>query len=303
MSEGRSLGTLLVSVEGPGARPATPALDALLLEALQRCRDAWPTITLAPEVFVRYLAQRLSPADPEAGVRELHLTDLYLACACSHTDPEAVRAFEAAFFPDVAGALGRLRATPDQQAEVKQALREQLFVGTADVAPAITTYSGRGPLSGWLRVTAVRAGYRLLARARRDGLGQDELLAAMPTPAEDAEIQYLKVKYRREFREAFERAVRALTPRERTLLRFHHVDGLSLDEIAALYQVHRATIVRWIAGARDTILSRTRAALMAQLHLPRAEYESVMRLIQSQLHVSLSQILPRVDPTGHLPDE
>ena len=60
MSEGPALGALLVSVEALHARPTTPALEALLLEVLDRCRTTWPTLTLAPEVFVPYLGQRLS---------------------------------------------------------------------------------------------------------------------------------------------------------------------------------------------------------------------------------------------------
>src|SRR5438552_1509727 len=79
--------------------------------------------------------------------------------------------------------------------------------------------------------------------------------------------------------------------RHRTLLRLNLVDGLNIDKIGALYGVHRATVASWIAGARDEILTATRKALQERLKLSRAEFESLMGLVVSNLEVSLSRLL------------
>ena len=69
------------------------------------------------------------------------------------------------------------------------------------------------------------------------------------------------------------------------------LDGLSIDQLAAFYRVHRATTARWIEAARQAVLDGTRKELIRRLQLSRSELDSVMRLIGSQLDVSLSRVL------------
>jgi RNA polymerase sigma-70 factor (ECF subfamily) len=111
------------------------------------------------------------------------------------------------------------------------------------------------------------------------GQGFDPLLAGV------------KQRYRDEFRIAFGEAAAQLTDRERTLLRYRFVDDLSIDEIGALYRVHRATVARWIAAIRESLFEGTRTRLMARLELDEPEVDSVLRLIDSQLDVSTNAIL------------
>jgi RNA polymerase sigma-70 factor (ECF subfamily) len=101
----------------------------------------------------------------------------------------------------------------------------------------------------------------------------------------------LKERYRGDLREAFGAAIAALEPRDRTLLRQHYVDGLSLEALAALHGVHRATCARWLASARDDIMSGLRKRLRAALGLEQREIESAIELVRSQLDLSLSRHL------------
>lgn len=78
-------------------------------------------------------------------------------------------------------------------------------------------------------------------------------------------MEHLKQLYRGEFRVAFDAALETLTPRERNLLRHQFVDHLNLDQIGALYQVHRATAWRWLTRAHKWVFDHTREAMMQQL--------------------------------------
>ena len=105
------------------------------------------------------------------------------------------------------------------------------------------------------------------------------------------ELQIIKQRYRAHFKAAFERAIDELSPRDRTLLKLHVIERSSIDDIGALYKVHRATAARWLEAIRDNLGERTRALLAAELALGPAELESVVRAVQSQVSVSLSRIL------------
>jgi RNA polymerase sigma-70 factor, ECF subfamily len=299
MATGSNIVNLFMERLDPSLRArmgAPETLEPSLRNAIAESRAAWPGVDVSDEEFLAHVAVRVpADADPGEPLRGLAVTDLYLACACGRCDPGAIAAFESRFMRDIDAALGRVRTGEDQRDEVKQALRSQLFTGTENVGPAIGNYSGRGPLSGWVRVAAVRAGCRLVQREQRAGTGQEDLLTALPSPEQGPELELLKARYRSEFKQAFEAAIAALEPRERVLLRLHYVDGLNIDEVGTLYRAHRATVARWIAKARDDITTGTRRVMVEQMHVPRTEYESVMRLIQSQLGVSLSRCLPSVD--------
>lgn len=51
----------------------------------------------------------------------------------------------------------------------------------------------------------------------------------------------------------------------RPLLVQHHKDGLSVDQLAALYGVHRATAARRVAAARDAFSREVRTVLSRNL--------------------------------------
>jgi RNA polymerase sigma-70 factor, ECF subfamily len=274
------------------------ALEECLERVLAEARGAWPKVRLGPETFLPYLAARVvGDVDPVTAIGKLGVSDLWLACACVRGDGTALAAFEAAHFDMVDAALARMRTSPAQIDEVKQHLREVLFVGGPDRPPGLTGYSGRGSLGGWLRVTAVRVAIDLQRKEPVGAVSPDpDLVEAMPASDRDPELEQLKVRYRVEFKQAFEAAVQRLERRDRNLLRYHHLEGLTVDQIGLLYHVARSTAARWVARARDAVLAETRRELAARLRLQGGEFESIMRLIQSQLHVSLSAILPPVQP-------
>jgi RNA polymerase sigma-70 factor (ECF subfamily) len=178
--------------------------------------------------------------------------------------------------------------TPAQIDETIQRVLVTVLVGDSG-APQIVTYAGRGTLRSWLRTIAVRSGRRMLGLDAGIVSADDEL-ADLPAAVADPELDMLRARYRDQVREAFAAAFAGLGERERNVLRQYHIDGLTIDQLAALYQVNRATTARWVAGARLAVITKTRAGLVEHFHIDVAEVDSIIRLVRSQLDVSVREI-------------
>ena len=261
-------------------------LEAALAALVARAAAAWPGVRVDGAAFAAFLGRRVSP-DALADARA---EDLWIACACASGDPAALAVVEARYLPDVDAALGKMGLGQDRIAEVKQGLRRLLFVGDGASPPRIGDYRGAGDLRAWMRVTAMRAALKLIRKDGRETASDDALLAAR-APEDDPELAYMKATYRAAFKTAFQEALESLDARERTLLKQQVVDGLGIDELGALYDVHRATAARWVASAREKLLSRTRRTFMLRARISNDECESIMRMVQSQLDVSLHRRL------------
>jgi RNA polymerase sigma-70 factor (ECF subfamily) len=257
-------------------------LEARLRSLLETAQARWPELCLPPELFLRHLATRLDEEEqPEEALTALHAADSYLACACVQGHPAAVRLFETACFRQVDPALGRLGLGGPALEEVKQALRAKLLVGEASDPPRISEYAGRGDLVSWLRVVAVRAAIDLRRSRRKEVALKD-----------DPELAFFKAHYRHEFCEAFALALAALSSAERNLLREHYLDQLTIDDLAVVHRIHRTTAGRRVAKIRAKLLRETRARLLDRLRIGRSGFDSIMRLIESQLDVSICRLLP-----------
>jgi RNA polymerase sigma-70 factor (ECF subfamily) len=68
---------------------------------------------------------------------------------------------------------------------------------------------------------------------------------------------------------------------------------VTLDQLSTLFAVHRATIARRIATARESILSAAKDLLELELRISQDEVESLLRLVRSRLDLSLSALLGR----------
>jgi RNA polymerase sigma-70 factor (ECF subfamily) len=172
--------------------------------------------------------------------------------------------------------------------DVLQEVKLRLFV-----QKQLGRYGGRGPLAGWLRRVVLNAALTMKgvsSRSRRSTLGPE----AMPT---HPELDFLKARYKDDFSSAFTRALQQLTVRERTLLRLNALGDASIDDLAGVYQVHRATVARWIQSARRRLLETTRQTLVDDLGLDPDESEELVRLLKSQLDISLHRLL-EVDTQG-----
>jgi RNA polymerase sigma-70 factor (ECF subfamily) len=262
---------------------------------VEHAQASWPGLEVPVPTFVRYLAERIPP---EGDVREalagIHAADLYLACACARQVPGAIERFENHFAKTVDAFIRGVHGMAAGADEIRQLLRQKLFVdeGAAGGERAkIERYSGKGKLSSWVGVTVQRTALNLARSdsARRE-IDLDTLSDAIPSGA-NPELDYLKARYRAEFRAAFQRAVAELTQRERVILRHHYVNGLSQERIAQLYQNNQATVSRWIASARESIRRSAERELRAKLNASASDIQSIAALIRSQFDISLARCL------------
>jgi RNA polymerase sigma-70 factor (ECF subfamily) len=275
------------------ALAAIPDLDRQLWQLVAEGRAAWPQLQVEPARVAAFVGRHVDAEvgdEPLAGLRP---ADLYLAAACGAGDPAALAAFERDYIREVDIALARMRIGPPRLADVQQLVRQRLFVGGGTAGQPtspgkIAEYAGRGDLRRWVRSVAVRTCLNELRKGKREVLADDDhLIAQHAIAADDPEIDYMKRTYAGEFRAAFGEALAGLGPREQTLLRYHHVDGLNIDEIGAIYRVHRVTAFRWLEKAKEQLVKTTLETLRTRLRLPADELASVLRLIRSQVHLSL----------------
>lgn len=293
----------LSKLAGALAQEATadPSLEDRLGGFLARAKGAWPRLDLAEEAFLDGLAERLTKSPPTRGLAQwldhVHPEDLWLALACGRGDRRAILAFEGQYRADLEKLAARYQGPRTSAEELRQTLREKLFVGEEGRAPRINEYSGQGYLQNWLRVTGARAFIDQLrstkARGEAEQLGvEDRLLAAADTGG-DPELNFLKQEYRERFREAFGAAVRALSSEDRTLLRQHLVAGLTLEQLGKLHGAHLSTISRRIQKLKGALMEGTREELRRALKLEVDDLDSLMALIQSRLDVSVARLLEK----------
>jgi RNA polymerase sigma-70 factor (ECF subfamily) len=235
-------------------------------------------VAIAAEPFAAELARRAAAA-PGA----LHGEDLALAWACTQGNEAAIRHFERTYFAQARRALDKMKLSQTLADDVLGWMRFELFVRPQ--GPLVATYSGRGGLGSWVRAIAVHEALKRARKARREVTPEvlDEL--PMPEPAFAA----MRGAYGAAFTRALGDSFRALTTADRNLLRQYFLDGLSIDVLAGLYQIHRATAARRVSAARSLLVERVRATLIEELALSATGVEQVITL--SNLDESLGQLL------------
>jgi RNA polymerase sigma-70 factor (ECF subfamily) len=280
----------LARSSGLRAEPLAAA-EAAWTALLATARAAWPQVQLDDAHLAAFIGPRLAGAETDlaTALATLPAGDLALAAACAAQEPTAHAAFDMVLTEvELAGAT--TRAPRDLVEEVKQLLRVQLLVTKDDKPPGIVGYKGKGPLRGWVRITATRELIRHLKKASREQ-PVDEMARRLDEAGDDPILEQLKGEYRTHFAKALREAIADLSAEDRTLLRQQIVDQLSIDEIGAAFGVHRATAARWINRARAALVAATRNRLATSLALPMEEIDSVIRLVHSRLDASVVRYL------------
>jgi RNA polymerase sigma-70 factor (ECF subfamily) len=259
------------------------ALEAHLGPLLERGRARWPGVPLAAEMIAGEIAMRVPSL---AALGAIAAEDVHLAVACAHGVRGAHAAFDAEYLGTsaLAAALRRIDPSPAFVDEVRQMVRERLFVPPPG---HIVEYSGKGSLAAWTRVSALRVALSL--RPRRVEVEQKSEGAQAANV--DPELRFLQQKYGRQFEEAVAVSFAQLDDQQHTLLRLQLVDGLGIPQIAALFRVDRTTISRRLAACREVLITHTHASLRESLGLSPESFASLARLLTSQLHLSVARLL------------
>jgi RNA polymerase sigma-70 factor len=266
-----------------------------LAAAVARARGALPDLRLEPRAFAIYLLGHLTaetgdPAALATLLGTIEAGDLFLAFGCAQGDPRALAQFEGRYAAEIASIARRFDAS--EVDDLGQFLREKLLLAHGDRPPRISEYRGRGLLRNWVRVVALRT-FIDWRRSAEGAVQAPESGDALEIIADESDLALalLKAQCRAEFKLAFSDATALLTSSERNLLRHHAVAGLSIDQIAAIYGIHRATAARRLADAKDRLVSLTRRELQRRLKLPAPELDTILALVRSQLELSLDRLL------------
>lgn len=264
----------------------------LTRQVVERVEAAWPNVRVDMGAFAAFLEEKMRPGDGagDATIDTLAVEDLYLAFACSRGDRKALDGFQREMRKDLEAAFVKMHVPPSQRDDARQQLWEKLFVGPP--RPRILDYSGRGRLRFWFRVALLRSLIDELRSARRNvEVLNDDIVLGAPAAGSDPEIEHLKKVYRKEVAAAFEETVQALSPEDRNVLRSYYARQMTIDEIAAAFGIHRATAARRVNGARERLLAETRRRLSEKLALKSRDLDSMFRLIESRLHLSVGRML------------
>jgi RNA polymerase sigma-70 factor (ECF subfamily) len=253
---------------------------------IDEARRQLPPLTITDEL----LAAHVTRWSDVAGDTPVEVVDLVFARACAAGEPAALAHFDATYRGDMVAALSTFRGDRDFVDEVLQTVREKLFVGAS---PKILDYGGRGSLRAWLRAVVMRTA--LNARRRRVAdpapSATDDALLDVAAPAGDPEVAQIVAKYGPSYKQAVHEALADLPPEDRNVLRLSLLEGLGIDAIARIYDVHRATVARWIGRARETVVEGARRRLGESARLDPAELASITRACRTTLDLSLVRAL------------
>jgi RNA polymerase sigma-70 factor (ECF subfamily) len=279
-----------MGVEGPRPPVELAALDEALADGCARARATFPQLAWDDDAFVGYLARTVKSAEP-AALATLAIEDLFLAGACLANVPGAVEAFRARYRETIRSTAGRMVPAGDVD-ELEQHLLDQMLLGSVTTAPKIGGFAGRAPLDRWIAVAAQRAALMWLREHRTEARARS---AAAREPSADAhlhpETAFLKQQYRDDFRQAMAAALERLPERDRTVLRMHLVNGISLDKIGKMFGVSQPTVSRWLGAAREAVREDMKKVLGARLGSSSGEIASLAGMVASGLDLSMSVIL------------
>lgn len=258
-------------------------LDAFVCTA-KTCWPSWPGVN--ESAFARFVAAMRTEEGTPVVLEKLRAGDLWLAFHAGTGNREAQLAFEATCLHDLAAHLIGRRASPSQADEAVQRLRHRLLLPNGAEGSRLLGYGGRGDLRAWVRVAALRTWLNLERETMRERAPEgDRELADHATS--DLELEFLKGTYRESFHRAFLEVLGDLPPSERLILKLHYLDRIGMEEIGRILGVHRLTVLRRLERTRQLLAETTKERLASQLRLSGTEVESLLRLIQSRLDVSL----------------
>jgi RNA polymerase sigma-70 factor, ECF subfamily len=287
----------LLVARAPAAARALGAAEDVERVLAGLCVEAasmWPGIEVDSQDVIGAFADKLASSDPPplaaAGLAELHL-----ALACVAGNEAAFAAFDKAYLDVVPLALASMKLPVATVEDVRAIVRDKLLLADPGRVPRVIEYAGRGRLRGLVQVSATRAAIDRIRHEQREAELPD---GAQLAAAGDVELSLIKAQYREAFVSGFTAAVSKLERRDRNLLRLHLLGGMTLEQLAQMYGVHRATVVRWLAAARGALFDGTRQHVASTLKAPEEELDQMFELVRSRVELSVERLLASVERSG-----
>ncbi|HSB08357.1 MAG TPA: sigma-70 family RNA polymerase sigma factor [Blastocatellia bacterium] len=234
-------------------------------------------------------------------ISSLNADDLCLAAACAKGDDEAWEDF----FRDYRSYLVSVARTMTQDAGAAEQLADSTFAelyglresGGARVSK-FSFYSGRGSLRGWLRAVVFqlsadhhRQTSRLVQTEEPEDMDRMAHAAAPPERKVTTDLDYVRQRYRDAVAASLQKAIGDLEPRERLLLAYYYYDEMTLREIGQLFEVHEATISRWLTKVQKRVRKLVEKGLAREHHFNRREVAESIELAAEQMDLTVGDYL------------
>jgi RNA polymerase sigma-70 factor len=231
----------------------------------------------------------------------LNCDDLCLAVACAKGDEAAWEDF----YRDYRSYMVNIARTMTHDAGAAEQLADSTFAelyglresGGARVSK-FSFYSGRGSLRGWLRAVVFqlsadnhRQTSRLVQTEEPEDM--DRLVHAADTQERHAapEVSFVNERYRAAIADALRRAIAELESRERLLLAYYYYDEMTLREIGRLFDVHEATISRWLTKVQKRVRKLVEKGLARDHRFNRREVSEAIELAAEQMDINVREYL------------
>ncbi len=261
----------------------------------------------------KYLADDLSQSsgnpEPSAEARKagadylstLNANDLCLAAACAKGDDAAWEDF----FREYRSYLLSVARTMTQDAGAAEQLADSTFAelyGLRETAGArvskFSFYSGRGSLRGWLRAVVFqlsadhhRQTSRLVQTEEPEEMDRLAHAAEKPAPKSATDLDFVRDRYRDAVARSLRRAIGDLESRERLLLAYYYYDEMTLRDIGQLFDVHEATISRWLTKVQKHVRKLIEKGLARDHSFNRREVAEAIELAAEQLDLTVGEYL------------
>jgi len=231
----------------------------------------------------------------------LNADDLCLAAACAKGDDTAWEDF----FRDYRSYMVSVARTMTQDAGAAEQLADSTFAelyglresGGARVSK-FSFYSGRGSLRGWLRAVVFqlsadhhRQSSRLVQTEEPEDMDRLAHAAEKPERRPASDLDYVRDRYRDAVVGALRRAIQDLEARERLLLAYYYYDEMTLREIGQLFDVHEATISRWLTKVQKHIRKLVEKGLARDHGFNRREVGEAIELAAEELDITVGDYL------------
>jgi RNA polymerase sigma-70 factor len=235
--------------------------------------------------------------------------DLCLAIACASGDDTAWEDF----YRDYRGYLTGVARTMTAEAGAAEQLADSTFAelyGLRESAGVrvskFSFYSGRGSLKGWLRAVVFqlsadhhRQTSRLVQTEEPEDIDRLAVSVDKPNGGGSVESKFEANRYRAAVADALGSAIGGLEPRERLLLSYYYYDELTLREIGLTFEVHEATISRWLTKVQKRIRKLLERTLAKDHGLNRTQISEAIEMAAQELDFNVRQYV--VGPTDPQP--
>jgi len=248
-----------------------------LTAAITQGTAMWPTLQVGS--VLQAALQAWVAAGHATDFKESTLRDLAIAAAVAGSDRAAVEEFDRFYIRTRTAVIAKHGLPNDVIADVLQTVRYKMLAKIADLPAAVQVVAG-GDLLGLATVVAHRTAIDFVRKMGRsvainDAAEFDSLMASIGTP----ESALGKHQLKEVLRAALTASLADIVPTDRTILRLHFLHHMSIDDLATLYDVHRATAARWIVKICDDVGAGCRRYLEAQRET--VDLATAWQLIQS----------------------